>query len=208
MYFILDPGFLIMQYECNLYWTSWSTDSHSNETKNELQCSIQLIFQVVVFFFFDLKESIFSIFSPSGVGTCFRLLNMYIWTQKKKGEEVSAKNNSVYMYFEWWSGHKSNGTEFFCELHIPVYFVVPFSCCIFVLNVHKPLHLSYWICWIAESCVSLSEKNIKLLQWWEHLYWINVSSRLLMHVCIGEKVWENSLLILLIDLLRKVFTFS
>lgn len=33
MYFILDPGFLIMQYECNLYWTSWSTDSHSNETK-------------------------------------------------------------------------------------------------------------------------------------------------------------------------------
>lgn len=38
---------------------------------------------------------------------------------------------------------------------------------------------------------------------------MNVSNRLVMHGGgIGEKVWESALLILLIDMLGEVFTFS
>lgn len=125
---------------------------------------IQLIFQGG-FFSFNLQVCISSIFSFAGLGTHFRAPK-HVYMKWNKGEEVSGKKNNLvcfgYTYcLEWWSSRGASGTIFSCQLHIPVYFVVPFSCCIFfVLNVHKPLHLSYWVCWIVESCACVSEKKI------------------------------------------------
>lgn len=127
---------------------------------------------VVFFCFFNLQVCIFSILSFTGLGTHFRAPK-HVYMTQSKDEEVSGERNYFFDYTNFWSGGLATeqvALYFFVNCIFQFILLYHFLVVFFVLSVHEPLHLSYWICWITESSVCLRKKKIKLLQWREHLY--------------------------------------
>lgn len=96
LFFLLDPGFLIMQYEFSLYWSLAHTVMRIkvNWTSASRWCS-----KIV----FSLQVCIFSKCSFSRLGSHLRAPE-HVYMTWNKDEEVSGEKNCFFDYTYFWSG--------------------------------------------------------------------------------------------------------
>lgn len=118
--------------------------------------------KVIFFFcFFILQVYIFSILPFAGLGTHFRAPK-HVYITWNKDEEVSGERNYFFDYTYFLSGGLATeqvALYFFVNCIFQFILLYLFLVVFFVLSVHEPLHLSYWICWITECSVCLRKKK-------------------------------------------------